>query len=121
MAYLIHYCRAPGRLTATMSLGTARETLELVRCLAAGGFTVSGIRCTSRAGRPITLEQLEARTRPERPPLTAEQLEAHTRPERPPRAVEQLEDHTRPVRPPSAVSDMIVSLIKRHSVAGGYL
>lgn len=106
MAYLIHYCRTPGRLAAAMSLGTARETLELVRCLAASGFTVRAIRGTSKGGYTITIEQLEARTRPEqRLPATVEQLGAHV-----------LAD-----RPSSVVSDTIMSLIKRHSIAGSYL
>ena len=104
MASLIHYSRAPGRLAAAVSLGTSRETLELVRCLAASGFTLSTIRCTPRGGHSITNEQLDARTPPERPPPT----------------VVQLEGYARPVRPSSVVSDTVMSLIKRHSIAGSY-
>lgn len=91
-----------------------------MRCLAASGFKVSAIRCTSRGGYSITIEQLEARTRPERPSATVVQLEGYARPVRPPGTVEQIEARVLPERPSSVVSDTIMSLIKRHSIAGSY-
>ena len=137
MAYLIHYGRASGRLTAAMCSGSARETVELVRFLAACGFTVSTIWCTSGAGRSMTVEELAARARPrQRPalailptpcvrpedqPASIEQLEVRAWPERPPMAGEPLEANQQPERSPSAASATIMALIKRHSIAASIL
>lgn len=68
MRYLIRYCRTPEQPIATMSLGSGRDALDLVRRLAAGSFTLSSILRASRSERPLRMARLESRAGSKRSP-----------------------------------------------------